>query len=253
MKKLITIGLVFCLVLIGMPLLNAASYGWGFKKNKDHQCPNIGIYASEIEGTSSYYVGNTNEKTIYLTFDAGYDNGVLPGILDVLKSKNLQCTFFVTGDFIKRESELLLRMVNEGHIIGNHTWSHKHITTLSFEALEAEIKKVEDAYTNLTQKEMIKFFRPPAGEFNRESLLNVQKLGYSTIFWSLAYQDWEANKQRGGEYAYKSVMDYLHNGAIILMHTVSKDNLDALPRIIDDIRYQGYTIENLDNLVKNVG
>lgn len=238
-------------MIISIPLVSAKSYGWGFKRNNRNKTPDIGKYALEIEGTSSYYIGSENEKVIYLTFDAGYDNGVLPEILDVLANKNVKSTFFVTGDFITRESELLLRIDYEGHIVGNHTWSHKYITKLSFDELKDEIQKVENAYTSLTSKKMVKLFRPPAGEFNQQSLINVKKLGYSTIFWSLAYKDWETNNQRGGDYAYRSVMDNLHNGAIILMHTVSKDNLVALPKIIDDIRNEGYIIKNLDYLLKN--
>jgi len=251
LKKFLIFLYVFSLVLIGIPLVGAKSYGWGFKKNNNNETPDIGMYANVIEGTSSYYVGDTDKKTIYLTFDAGYDNGVLPGILDVLMEKEVKCTFFVTGDFLTRESELLQRIVNENHIIGNHTWSHKNITSLDFEEMSEEFEKMEEAYTRLTQKQMDKIFRPPSGDFNKESLLNVQKLGYSTIFWSLAFVDWETDKQHGGDYAYKNIIDNLHNGAIILMHTVSKDNLEALPNIIDEIRNQGYTIENIDFLLKN--
>lgn len=251
MKKLLVIIYVFGLMLISIPFVGARSYGWGFKRNNDHSCPDVGSYEKEIEGTSSYYVGNPNEKIIYLTFDAGYDNGVLSGILDVLKEKQVHSTFFVTGDFIKRESDLLKRIVSENHIVGNHTWSHKNITEINFQELETELKKVEEAYTKITNRQMIKYFRPPEGEFNHDALLNVQSLGYSTVFWSLAYKDWDTRHQRGSDYAYTNVIDNLHNGAIILMHSVSEDNYQALPKIIDEIRNQGYTIKNLDYLIKN--
>lgn len=249
--KILVLVYVFGLVLLSMPNVSAKSYGWGFKRNNNNTCPDIGMYAGVIDGTSSYYVGNTDEKTIYLTFDAGYDNGVLSGILDVLKQKQIKSSFFVTGDFIKRESELLLRIVEEGHIVGNHTWSHKNITTLTYDQLAEELVKVEEEYSRLTQRDMLKIFRPPAGEFNRDALLNVQKLGYSTIFWSLAYKDWETDRQRGSDYTYNQVMNNIHNGAIILMHTVSESNLNALPQIIDSLRDQGYTFKNLDTLIKN--
>lgn len=246
LKKLFVFILLF---FITYPTLNASEYGWGFKRNNEHKTPDIGKYAKIIEGTSSYYVGPTNQKVVYLTFDAGYDNGVMGKILDVLKEKNVKATFFITGDFVVREQELVKRLANEGHIVANHSWSHRYITRLNDEELKEDLEKVEIEYEKLTNKPMTKFFRPPAGVFNRESLLKVQKWGYITFFWSLAYKDWDTGNQRGGDFAYKSVMDNLHNGAIILMHTVSTDNLNALPRIIDDIRKQGYVIGNLDELI----
>jgi len=231
-------------------MIGATSYGWGFKRNDQHEQPDIGSYAREIEGTSAYYVGSPDEKNVYLTFDAGYDNGRLADILDVLKEKKVKSTFFVTGDFVKRESALLKRIVEEGHIVGNHTWSHRNITALSAEELARELEKVETAYRDLVGKEISKLFRPPAGEFNREALEQVKKLGYSTVFWSIAYKDWETESNRGGDYAYDHIMRNLHNGAIILLHTVSQDNLEALPDIIDDLRNQDYTIKNLDSLIR---
>jgi peptidoglycan-N-acetylmuramic acid deacetylase len=250
MKKIFAFLYVFVLVLLCIPNVSAKTYGWGFKRNDNHVTPDIGIYANEIKNTSSYYVGSISERVVYLTFDAGYDNGVLGKILDVLHEKNVKSTFFVTGDFVEREKELLLRIVYEDHIVGNHTWSHKYITKLSFEELDREVKKVETAYSELTMRQMFKLFRPPAGEFDRKSLLNVQKLGYTTVFWSLAYKDWETRNQKGSDFAYNNVMNNLHNGAIVLMHTVSEDNLQALPKIIDGIREQGYTIKNLDYLIR---
>lgn len=251
MKKLYFLFCVFILVLIGIPAVSAKAYGWGFKRNDEHRQPDIGIYAQEIAGTSSYYVGPANEKVVYLTFDAGYDNGVLPKILDCLAEKNVQSTFFVTGDFLTREKCLLLRMVYEGHTIGNHSWSHRDITTLDESALERELHQVEEAYTNLTGLKMKKLFRPPAGQFNRDSLMKVKDLGYKTIFWSVAYKDWETKRQKSQDFAYEQVMGNLHNGAIILLHTVSQTNLEVLPRIIDGIRSAGYEIKNLDHLLKN--
>lgn len=249
MKKIFITIFVFVMVLLSIP--STFAYGWGFKRNNNNVPPEIGKYASEIEGTSSYYVGDPDEKVVYLTFDAGYDNGVLGKILDVLNEKNVKSTVFVTGDFIVKEKELTFRMAYEGHTVGNHTWKHKNITKLSYEELAQEIKKVEDAYYELTNLQMTKYFRPPAGEFNKEALMNVEKLGYQTFFWSLAYKDWETRNQRGADVAYEQVMNNLHNGAIILMHSVSISNLEALPKIIDGIRNAGYEIKNLDYLIKN--
>lgn len=246
MKKLVILFYVFVQALLGA----GKSYGWGFKRNNEHRQPDIGFYAREIEGTSTYYVGSPDEKKVYLSFDAGYDNGVLPKILDVLKEKNVRAVFFVTGDFIRRESELLKRIVSEGHLAGNHSWSHRDITTLSFDELKEDLEKAAAAYRDLIGLDMPKLFRPPAGKFNREALLRVQRLGYSTVFWSIAYRDWDEGKTRGQDYAYRQVIDNLHNGAIILLHSISRDNLDALPAIIDELRRQEYEIPRLDSLIK---
>lgn len=221
--------------------------GWGFRKNNNHTVPDIGKYQHDIEGTNSFYVG-PDEKSVYLTFDAGYDNGVLVKILDVLKEKNVKASFFLTGDFIKRFDDLTLRIVDDGHIACNHSYSHKKITKLSKEELKLDLEKLETEFYNLTNTHMVKYFRPPEGEFNRGSLENVQSLGYKTIFWSIAYVDWDTKKQSGVDYCVKTVMDNLHNGAIILMHSVSSSNQEALPIIIDKIIQEGYTFKTVLDL-----
>lgn len=244
MKKILMFLLIlfFCLTTN----LSANAYGFGFKKNNNHLQPEIGKYNNEIYGTDSYYVGDSNEKVVYLTFDVGYDNGCLSKVLDILKEKNVESTFFVTGDFFDKGKELIIRMVNEGHIVGNHTYDHKNITKLSYDELEEQLVKVENKYYEITGKDMIKYFRPPEGEFNKQSLMNVKKAGYKTFFWSIAYVDWNTKNQKNNNYAYEVVMNNLHNGAIILMHTVSKDNLNNLGSIIDGIRNEGYEIKNLN-------
>lgn len=220
--------------------------GWGFKKNSEHQVPEIGKYQQIIEGTNSYYVGE--KDSIYLTFDAGYDNGMLNEILDILKDKNVKASFFVTGDFINRFPGLLQRMVNENHIICNHSYSHKKITRLSKHNLEQDLKKLEDTYYNVTKQIMPKYFRPPEGDFDRRSLMNLKELGYTTFFWSIAYVDWKTDDQCGADYCVKTIMDNLHDGAIILMHSVSSSNKEALPVIIDKIKEMGYNFKTVNQL-----
>lgn len=248
-KRLIkSLFVIIVFVFLSFTSIETMAYGWGFSRNSRNEIPNIGIYEKEIENTNSYYVDKSGSKNIYLTFDAGYDNGILPQILDVLKDKNVKSTFFVTGDFITREKELLLRIDKEGHIVANHTWNHKNITKISTDELKREISRVEEAYYSLTGKNMVKFFRPPEGEFDTASLMKVKELGYKTFFWSIAYRDWDTKNQSGNMYGYNKIMDNLHDGAIILLHTVSKDNLECLPSVIDDIRELGYTIKNLDEM-----
>lgn len=242
MKKV----LIFFLSLLIFVGINVNAYGFGYRKNTLHESPDVGIYKEIIDGTDSYYVGNESEKTIYLTFDAGYDNGNLIKILDILDEKNVKSTFFVTGDFLERNSDLAKEVVIRGHIIGNHTYHHKNITKLSADEISQEVKLLEDKYEELTSQKMVKVFRPPEGEFNKDSLMTIKNLGYKTFFWSIAYDDWNTDEQKGENYGYTKVMDNLHNGAIILLHTVSSDNVKILPRIIDDAVSEGYVFKNLD-------
>lgn len=221
--------------------------GWGFRKNRIHQVPEIGKYQNIIEGTDSFYVG-PNEKKVYLTFDAGYDNGNLTKILDVLKKMNVKASFFVTGDFVKRFPVLTKRIVDEGHLACNHSFSHRKITSLSQAELKTDLTKLENHFYELTGQKMVKYFRPPEGEFSREALLNVKSLGYKTIFWSIAYQDWNPKQQAGANYCVKTIMDNLHNGAIILMHSVSSSNQEALPEVISQITKEGYTFGLVNEL-----
>ena len=243
--------LIINTLFLSLFIVGGKSYGWGFSKNKDHKQPYIGIYEEEINDTNSFYVGDKDDKKVYLTFDAGYDNGNLIKILDILEEKNVNGIFFVTGDFLSRFSDLTIEINKRGHIVGNHIWSHKNITSLSKTQIEEELKKVETKYYELTGEQMQKYFRPPAGVFNKESLNVIKENGYTTLFWSIAYKDWDTNNQTNIEKSVNSVIENLHNGAIILLHTVSNANVDALPIIIDKIREEGYEICNINELYIN--
>lgn len=249
MNKILTLITTF---LLSITTVNSKSFGWGFSKNNNHTQPYIGSYEQEIADTNSYYVGDKDQKIVYLTFDAGYDNGNLIKILDVLDEKDVVGTFFITGDFLTRFSDLVIEINNRGHNVGNHTWSHKNITKLNSNEIKEELEKVEAEYKKLTGKSIDYYFRPPEGVFNNESLKVIKELNYSTIFWSIAYKDWDTNKQGNVDKAVSSVINNLHNGAIILLHTVSEDNVKALPIIIDQIRTNGYEIASIDNLVVNI-
>lgn len=240
------VAMVMFTIFFTSTLVTVNASGWGFKKNSKHLVPDIGKYQSDIEGTNSYYVGN--KDSIYLTFDAGYDNGVLSKILDTLKEKNVKATFFITGDFVKRFPELTKRLVEEGHTACNHSYSHKKITTLSKVELKEDLHKLEESFYQLTQTKMLPYFRPPEGDFDQKSLMNVKELGYKTIFWSIAYVDWNVKKQNGADYCVKTIMDNLHDGAIILMHSVSSSNAEALPIVIDRITEKGYKFKTVLDL-----
>lgn len=244
--KLWIVALVMFTIFFTSTKVNVQASGWGFKRNGEHQVPEIGRYQSIIEGTNSYYVGS--KDSVYLTFDAGYDNGMMEEILNTLKLKNVKATFFLTGDFVKRFPELTKRIVNEGHIACNHSYTHRKITTLSKEELANDLGKLEKSFYELTKQEMPKYFRPPEGNFDKASLTNLKNLGYTTVFWSIAYVDWKTNKQSSADYCVKTIMDNLHDGAIILMHSVSSSNKEALPRLIDEIKNKGYTFKTVLDL-----
>ena len=248
MKKILSSITIMFIMFFTTSYLSVNAYGFGFTRNDNHTTPEIGKYKTILENTDSYYVGDTNQKEIYLTFDAGYDNGELPKILDILSEKKVLASFFITGDFVKRFPELVIRMAHEGHTICNHTYNHANITKISKDELLVELTKLEEAYFNLTGMHMVKYFRPPSGEFDRTSLLNVKSLGYKTIFWSSAYCDWNVNGQKSVEYTKEMYLNNLHNGAILLMHSVSSSNREALPSIIDEVRSLEYTFKTVTSL-----
>lgn len=187
----------------------------------------------------------SEEKVLYLTFDCGYEyENLTSRVLDVLKEKNVPATFFCTLDHIKTEHELIARMIKEGHIVGNHSTTHPSFAEISREKMAKEIEETEN-YLRENFGYAAKYFRFPAGEYTENALELVQSLGYMSVFWSVAYDDWDTSKVRGKEYAIEKVMDRLHDGAIILLHSVSKDNADALGDIIDKARAQGYEFKAL--------
>ena len=222
--------------------------GFGFAKAPKGKVPDIGSYAKLIDNSKALYVGDTSQKNLYLTFDEGYENGFSGQILDTLKEKDCPAAFFVTGDYLKREPELIDRMINEGHIVGNHTWSHPTLPKIEDETkFKEELTKLDDY---LAEKHGVKttYFRYPNGEFSERSLKIVDDMGYKTVFWSTTYKDWERDVSRGADYAYDNIVNHVHDGAILLMHAVSKDNAEALGRIIDALRAEGYTFCSLDEL-----
>lgn len=191
----------------------------------------------------------TTEKVLYLTFDCGYENGYTAKILDTLKEKNVPSAFFCTLPQVKDYPELIARMINEGHIVGNHSVTHPSFPSLTRIQMAEEIKGMDDYLrTNFGYSEP--FFRFPMGEYSDNTLELVGSLGYKCVFWSVAYSDWDLNKQKGADYAFETVTSRLHPGAVILLHSVSPDNAEALSRIIDWAVEQGYTFRSLRDFGK---
>jgi peptidoglycan-N-acetylmuramic acid deacetylase len=225
--------------------LDNTSIGWSFKRNQDHS-PVIGYNEGvDLEKYGAYYKVDTEEKVVYLTFDEGYENGYTPQILDTLKANNVIATFMVTKSYIENNLDLVVRMKEEGHLVGNHSVNHLSLPDLTDEEIEYEIKENERYFEEQTGYEMDTFFRPPEGVFSERTLCLTRMLGYRTIFWSMAYADWDTSNQKGAEYAYNHVMENYHPGAIILLHAVSESNAEALDDIIKSLKEKGYRFGNL--------
>lgn len=217
---------------------------WGISRKPDNRLPDADPGTPKLlEKYNGLYLADTSKKEIYLTFDEGYENGYTPKILDVLKNNNVKAVFFITGPYLKEHQELVRRMVEEGHVVGNHTIHHPSLPGLGEKELEEEVLGLDRAFNEKFGKSM-KFLRPPKGEYSERTLMITQKLGYRNMFWSFAYDDWYRDKTRGEEFAYNIVMKNLHNGAILLLHAVSKDNAAALDRIIKGAVEKGYSFGN---------
>lgn len=228
--------------------LSNEKIAWGLKKVKGEKPEVPDSIIKTLDTFDGVYLAKRGGKNLYLTFDEGYENGYSGQILDVLQRTQTPAAFFITGDYLKNESELVARMVNEGHIVGNHTQNHPSMPGVSdTKSLAKEITELDDSFFALTGQHM-RYLRPPKGEFSEKSLAVSKDLGYRSVFWSFAYADWEKDKTNGAQYAYDHVMPYLHDGAIILLHAVSKDNADALEKIITDAKAAGYTFKSLDEL-----
>lgn len=227
------------------------AFHFGFKKSRNGALPSIAEEGFEplLNKYDAIFTGDPARKSLYLTFDNGYENGFTERILDVLKEKNVPATFFVTGHYANDQPELIRRMVNEGHIVGNHSWSHPDLTRVSDADIREELNKVSELVAELSGQKRTVYLRPPRGIFSERTLAVSKELGYTNVFWSIAYKDWDTKQQKGGQYAYDNVMSQLHPGAVILLHSVSHDNAEALPRIIDDARKQGFEFHSLDELV----
>ena len=220
---------------------------WGIKKNEGAP-PDVPTNVKEmLKKYNGVYIGDTNVKKIYLTFDEGYENGYTSGILDVLKRNKVPAAFFITGDYIDKCPDLVKRMAKEGHIVGNHSENHPSFAEIPIEEVENEINILNEKIKNLTGIN-VKYIRPPKGEYSEKVLGKLYNMGYKTVFWSFAYLDWDVTIQRGGEYALKQITPYLDEGMILLLHAVSGDNADCLDTFIKNARAEGYEFASLDEL-----
>lgn len=218
-------------------------------KGKDNIAEAPKESSSFLKENSSYYLGDTSKKVLYLTFDEGYENGHTGKILDILKENQVPAAFFVVKPYITQQPDLIKRMVNEGHIVGNHSVHHPSMAQIhDKEKYTAELKGVEDAYKEIVGEDMPKFFRPPMGKYSKESLQKTKDLGYKTIFWSFAYKDWLVNNQPSENYAIEKINKGAHPGSIMLLHAVSETNTKVLDSVIKKLKEEGYEFKSLNDL-----
>lgn len=229
----------------------AADGNWGLSFQTEGQPPTGNASQEQLKKMNTFYIGDTSKKVIYLTFDAGYENGNTEKILDALKKHNVPATFFLVGNYIKTSPELVKRMVAEGHTVGNHTLTHPDMSSISDEqSFKTELTELEKLYKDVTGQEMLKIYRPPQGKYSESNLKMAQSMGYTTIFWSLAYVDWYENKQPTPDEAFNKLIPRIHNGAIVLLHSTSKTNGEILDELLTKWEQLGYSFDSISNLVK---
>lgn len=225
--------------------MDSKGVGWGFvrKKGTEPELPQGQI--ADLEENGGIYLDHSGEKNLYLTFDEGYENGYTAKILDILAQKQVKAAFFVTGPYLESQGELIKRMIDEGHIVGNHTVNHLNLPKQPTKTVQTELEELNKRSEELYGCSM-HYMRPPEGEYSVKVLAIASDLGYKTVLWSMAYKDWDVNIQEGSAHAVSQVIPYLHPGAIILLHAVSSDNTSALGEIIDTARSMGYEFKSLD-------
>ena len=219
---------------------------WGIKRNKNHEQPDVGKENRNIlEENKGICLGNEKDKSIYLTFDEGYEAGYTEKILDILEKNDIKATFFITAHYVNTQEELVKKMIDEGHIVGNHTVNHKSMPSLSEEEIKKEVMDLHQVIYEKFNYEM-KYIRPPKGEFSERTLNITNSLGYTTVMWSFAYEDWNEDKQPSEEQAKKKILENIHNGEIMLLHGNSKTNTNILEDVIKEAKNMGYIFKSLD-------
>ena len=224
---------------------------WGLSFPSSGSAPNGPTSRETLRQYDAAYVGDPDEKILYLTFDAGYENGHTATILDTLKKHNVKAAFFLVGNYLQKNADLVRRMVEEGHIVGNHTMTHPDMSAITEKAaFQAELEGLETLFKEVTGKNLPKYYRPPQGIYSEDNLKLAQELGYQTVFWSLAYKDWDNNKQPTAEYALGKLIPRTHNGAVILLHSTSQTNAEILDELLTRWESEGYRFGTLEELFR---
>lgn len=228
--------------------LSAENWGLGF--GEEGKAPTANQTAEELKKYDAYYIGNEQEKKIYLTFDCGYESGYMPAILDALKEADVKAAFFLVGNYLEKEPELVKRMVADGHTIGNHTYHHKDMASLGVDEFKGELTTFEDKLKEITGECSGMVYRPPQGKYSVKTLQMAKELGYRTVFWSLAYVDWYDDDQPTKEEAFEKLLKRIHPGSIVLLHSTSKTNSEILPELLLKWKEMGYSFGTLEELSK---
>lgn len=246
-KKIIALAIIFC-----MPLTVLADSGnWGLGYGVSGEKPTGNATADELLQNNAYYVGSGDEKIIYMTFDAGYENGYTEEILNILKEEEVPAAFFLVGTYIRDNPDLVSRMVQEGHIVGNHTMNHPDMSAISDkDSFFKELTETEEQYLTVIGEEMPKYYRPPQGKYSEANLKMAAELGYTTIFWSLAYVDWNVDDQPTKEQAFEKLIPRIHPGTVLLLHSTSETNAKILKELITEYKTLGYEFKSLDDMAR---
>ena len=246
------IGAVALALVLGVWLLlpePIETASWGLSFRSSGQAP-VGTANSAALGQfDAAYLGDTKEKVLYLTFDAGYENGCTAKILDVLQKHEVSAAFFLVGNYLEKNGDLVRRMVAEGHIVGNHTMHHPDMSKISDKAaFSKELSDLEALFKEITGETIPKYYRPPQGSYSEDNLRMAKELGYKTVFWSLAYVDWNNDKQPTAEYAFSKLLPRTHNGAVVLLHSTSQTNAEILDQLLARWKEMGYRFGTLEEL-----
>ena len=254
---LLSLGALLMLCAVGMFVsprgeavpASAEITNWGLSFQEEGKPP-VGNADSEyLSQFDAVYCAPTDEKVLYLTFDAGYENGYTEQILDALKKHNVPATFFLVGNYLETQPDLVCRMVEEGHTVGNHTYTHPDMSAIATEqAFKEELTKNEELYQEITGQEMVKLYRPPQGKFCESNLRMAKELGYRTVFWSLAYVDWYEDDQPTKEEAFEKLIPRVHPGAVVLLHSTSATNAAILDDLLTQWEELGYTFGRLEEI-----
>ncbi len=243
------VAAVLALVICQFSHRAVETAAWGLSFRADNMPPSGPADSATLARYNASYLGNTEEKVIYLTFDAGYENGCTEKILDVLKKHSVPAAFFLVGNYIEKNADLVRRMVEEGHIVGNHTMHHPDMSLLEDQAAFAtELTQLEDLFREITGKELPKYYRPPQGTYSQRNLEMARDMGYKTVFWSLAYVDWNNNAQPTAEHAFSKLLPRIHNGAVVLLHSTSATNAQILDELLTKWKDMGYRFAGLEQL-----
>ena len=234
-------------VIFARQVLETGNWGLSFRQEGDAPIGNAN--SSQLAKYDAAYIGDTSEKVIYLTFDAGYENGCTAKILDILKEHQVPAAFFLVGNYIEKNADLVRRMVEEGHIVGNHTMHHYDMSKLdTMESFSKELKDLENLFKEKTGKDLPKYYRPPQGIYSEENLQMAKELGYRTVFWSLAYVDWNNDNQPSAQQAFDKLIPRIHKGAVVLLHSTSQTNAEILGELLTKWKDLGYRFATLEEL-----